>query len=271
LVLSGGYIGIVLLLLAMEDWLLYHPSGADDWTLPPTGFSVDDVELSSADGTRLHTWWAAPEGWKPADGAMLFCHGNGGNLSCRGCVLEPWLNQMRQAVLMFDYPGFGRSGGAPSEAGCYAAGDAAYDWLAGVKHVPSRQILLYGGSLGSGIATDLAARRPCRALLLIAAFTSFPDMAQKQFPWIPGRWLVRNQFDNLVKIASCRVPIFIAHSPNDHLIPFTQGQRLFEAAPEPKRFCPMPGAQHNDLATPEVLTALQQFLNEQVASAGKRP
>jgi fermentation-respiration switch protein FrsA (DUF1100 family) len=87
-------------------------------------------------------------------------------------------------------------------------------------------------------------------------------MAQKEVPWMPARWLVRNGFDNLRKIASCPVTVFISHSPIDHLVPFSQGQRLFDAAPGPKRFFSMPGARHNDLPGPGVLPALRQFLDE---------
>jgi fermentation-respiration switch protein FrsA (DUF1100 family) len=218
--------------------------------------------MTSADGTPLHAWWAAPPGWRPTQGAVLVCHGNGGNLSHRGAIFAPWLEQMNQALLVFDYPGFGRSGGSPSESGCYAAGDAAYDWLTQTQHVPASRLVLYGGSLGGGIATDLAARRPCRALLLVCAFTSFPDMAQKEIPWMPGRWLVHNGFDNLRKIAACSVPVFIAHSPDDHLIPFSQGQRLFAAAPGPKKFFPMPGKPHNDQPAKDVYPALRKFLDD---------
>jgi fermentation-respiration switch protein FrsA (DUF1100 family) len=261
LCLSGGYLGLLALLLAMEDWMLYHPSGAADWGPPPASVAVEDVTLTAADGTPLHAWWSAPPGWKPADGAVLFSHGNGGNLSYRARAIAP-LQQLHRAVLVFDYPGFGKSGGTCSEAGCYAAGDAAYDWLTGTQRVPGRRIVLYGGSLGGGVATDLAARRPCEALFLVAAFTSFPDMAAKQIPWMPGRWLVHNGFDNLRKIGSCTAPVFIAHSPDDQLIPFSQGQRLFEAARGPKRFFPMPGVAHNDMPGPGVLPALAQFLRD---------
>ncbi len=166
------------------------------------------------------------------------------------------------AVLVFDYPGYGRSSGVPSEAGCYAAGDAAYDWLSKVQHVPAERIILVGGSLGGGIATDLARRRPHRVLVLVAAFTSFPDMAQLKYPWLPARWLVHNHFDNLGKIADCRGPVFIAHAPQDKLIPFEQGERLFAAAHEPKRFFPMPNYWHNDLPVEAFYPALGDFLAE---------
>jgi fermentation-respiration switch protein FrsA (DUF1100 family) len=264
--LGGSYVGILVVLLALEDWMLYHPSGAAEWYPPPEGIQIQDVNLRSADGTLLHGWWAAPPGWKPSDGATLFCHGNGGNLSFRGRVYRPFLTQMRQAVLLFDYPGYGRSGGTPSEAGCYAAGEAAYTWLTEVQKVPARRVLLYGGSLGGGIATELATRLPCRALFLVAAFTSFPDMAQKEVPWLPARFLVHNGFNNLAKIATCPAPVFIAHSPDDHLVPFSQAERLFAAAPNPKRFFPMVGTPHNDLPQKEVYPALRQFLDETAAA-----
>jgi fermentation-respiration switch protein FrsA (DUF1100 family) len=261
-----GYLAVVVLMLALEDHLLYLPSNAAQWFPPPSGLPVQDVELTSRDGTRIAAWWCAPANWKPADGAVLFCHGNGGNLSHRGSALRPWHDEMRLAVLLFDYPGYGRSAGKPSEAGCYAAGDAAYDWLVQAKQVPAGRIVLYGGSLGGGVATDLASRRPHRALVLVSAFTSFPDMAQQLYPWLPGRWLVHNRFDNLGKIASCRGPVFIAHSKADSLIPFAQAERLFAAAGEPKELMWMDGYSHNDSPAPEVFPRLRRFLAEHVGA-----
>jgi pimeloyl-ACP methyl ester carboxylesterase len=257
-----AYLAILLVLVALEDRLLFCPQGADSWADPPAGLAVQEVELAGADGTRLDAWWATPKGWEPRQGAVLFCHGNGGNLSHRRGALRPWLEEMHQAVLLFDYPGYGRSGGSPSEAGCYAAGDAAYDWLVGVQKVPLGRVLLYGGSLGGGVATDLASRRPHRALVLVSTFTSFPDMAQKQYPWLPGRWLVHNQFNNLAKIPACRGPVFIAHDPEDWLVPYPQGERLFAAAGEPKRFFVMHHQGHNDSPSAETFPALRRFLAE---------
>jgi fermentation-respiration switch protein FrsA (DUF1100 family) len=257
------YVGIALVLLALEDWFLYRASRKSDyWLDPPRELAVEDVALTSLDGTPIHAWWAAPPGWEPGQGAVLFCHGNGGNLSWRGKAMRRWLEEMRTAVLLFDYPGFGQSGGSPNESGCYAAGDTAYDWLTGDRKVPGERILLYGGSLGGAVATDLAARRPHRALLLVCAFTSFPDMAQKTFPWLPGRWLVRNQFDNLHKIATCPGPVFIAHGTEDALVPFAQGERLFAAAAGPKRFLPLVGFRHHDTPSSEFYPEARRFLRE---------
>src|SRR5262249_43741555 len=156
---------------------------------------------------------------------------NGNNLSGRGGNILRWKNALHRAVLIYDYPGYGRSTGKPTEAGCYAAADAAYDFLVEQQKVPPTEMILLGSSLGGAMAHDLAVRRDNRMLILINAFTSFPDMAQKTFPWLPARWLVRNRLDNLTKIKSCSSPIFITHGTADDLIPFSQGERLFAAAP----------------------------------------
>lgn len=248
------------MLLALENRFVFHPSSY--WEPPPPELNVKDVELTSADGTRIHAWWSAPDDWKPAQGALLYCYGNGGNLSNRGDRIRRWRNVMGMAVLIFDYPGYGRSDGKPTEAGCYAAGDAAYDWLIGEKKIPGERIVLYGDSLGGGVATELATRRPHRALVLVSAFSSLPDMAQKQFPWLPARWLIRNRFDNLRKIPSCHRPVFIAHGTADRLVPFTQAERNFAAANKPKRFFPMTGLDHNDRPRSDYDEALRRFLAE---------
>lgn len=253
------YLAILIVVLLMEDQLLYGPREVE-LGKPPAGVVVENIETESRRGDRIHAWWSKAKNWRPEQGAVLFCHGNGGNLSYRGRVLEHWTKEMGMAVLIFDYPGYGRSSGEPSEDGCYAAGDAAYDWLRQTAKVPAESIILYGGSLGGGIATDLAARLPHRALILVATFTSFPDMAQTRFPWLPGRWFVHNRYDNIGKLASCRGPVFVAHSPQDSLIPFWHGEHLYAAAPEPKRFFPMPNYHHNDLPIAEFYPVLRSFL-----------
>jgi fermentation-respiration switch protein FrsA (DUF1100 family) len=256
-----GYLGVVLLLLALENRFVFLPlSEAEDWAPPPPGLPVEDVDLTSADGTRLHAWWTTPPDWRPEHGAVLYCHGNAGNLSHRGESLRDWRDRVHLAVLIFDYPGYGRSGGRPTEAGCYAAGLAAYEWLTRVKQVPAERVVLFGRSLGGAVATELAIRHPHRALVLMSAFTSLPDMAALQFPWLPARWLVRNRFDNLGKIAACTRPIFIAHGTVDGIVPFVHGQRLFAAAGEPKQFFALHGHNHNHPPGPDLYEAVRTFL-----------
>ncbi len=252
-----SYIGIIIVLLTLENYLVYHPvSAASDWKSPPDS-RVVDIELRTADGVKLHAWWLPHD---ESDGAMLYCHGNAGNLSHRGEVVKAWHRSMRLSVLIFDYPGYGRSEGKPSEAGCYAAADAAYDWLTGHAKIAPEKILIYGGSLGGGVAVDLASRRPHRALVVTSTFTSMPELAQKLYPWLPARWLVRHRFDNVTKIASCRQPVFIAHGDLDTLIPISQGECLYAAANEPKQFHVMRGHEHFEGPDEPFFTALRHFL-----------
>jgi hypothetical protein len=253
------YLGVVLVLLALENALVYHPVRAEqDWDPPPNA-RVQDVELSSAGGTLVHAWWCPTEGWDSSRGAVLYCHGNAGNLSHWGATVALWQKELGEAVLIFDYPGYGRSGGKPSEAGCYAAAGTAYDWLTR-KHIGPERILICGESLGSGVAVDLASRRSHRALVLISAFTSIPDVAQCIYPWLPARWLMRNRFNNLAKIGRCRAPLFMAHGTADMLVPFSQGRRLFEAASEPKHFFCMDGCDHDHRRDTELRRELRLFL-----------
>ncbi|MBY0525349.1 MAG: alpha/beta hydrolase [Gemmataceae bacterium] len=252
--LSAVYLGVVLVLLFLENKLVYHPTPSSaHWQAPPANAGVEDVTLETADGTSIHGWWAP----KPdARGAILYCHGNAGNISHRLGLIKELQQTLGLSVLAFDYPGYGKSEGSPSEAGCYAAADAAYAWL--TQRVPPDEIVLLGKSLGGGVAVDLATRQPHRALVLLITFSSIPDVGQSQFPWVPARWLMRNRYDNLAKIGNCTRPIFIAHGDCDTLIPLALSQRLYEAATAPKRFFLMPGCGH--AISPACFADLADFL-----------
>jgi len=242
---------------AIETSLLFHPIKASEgWVTPPANSPVEDVWLHAADGNRIHAWWLPRAG---GQGAILFCHGNAGNLSYWRPEIVALANKLGQSVLIFDYPGYGRSEGKPSEPGCYAAALAAYDWLVQGPRVPPEWITLFGESLGGGVATDSAVRKPHRALVLTKSFTSVPDMARKTLASASAS-LVRNQFDNLSKIGRVSGPVFIAHGDRDRLIPLSQGQTLFKAAPQPKQFFLLQGCDHNDPYPADFYTALAKFL-----------
>jgi fermentation-respiration switch protein FrsA (DUF1100 family) len=246
--------------LFLENRMVYHPVSAEtEWLEPPTA-GVQDLELRTPDGTLIHAWWCPPEDWTPSHGAMLYCHGNAGNLSHRGQGILRWQKEMETAVLIFDYPGYGKSVGKPTEAGCYAAAEAAYNWLVEKQQVPPERILLYGGSLGGAVAVELAQRRPHRAMALVSTFASIPDMARHLFPWLPLGRLIRNRFDSMSKIGRCRRPLFMAHGTADRVIPLSQGERLFAAANEPKRFFRLEGYDHNHTPPEEFYRQFREFL-----------
>ena len=149
------------------------------------------------------------------------------------------------SVLLFDYRGYGKSEGSPSEAGTYRDAEAAYQYLTQTKKFPPENIILYGESLGNGVALETALRHPPRGLILDSAFTSIADMSHEIFPWLPARLLLATRYDNLAKIPGIRRPVLILHSRDDGVVPFEMGRRLFEAAPQPKEFFAMKGS-HNE-------------------------
>jgi fermentation-respiration switch protein FrsA (DUF1100 family) len=241
-----------------ESRFIFHPIRADREWLPPPNELVQDIELRTADAS-IHAWWCPTPDWQPEHGAVLYCHGNAGNLSHRGTGITRWQDHFHQAVLIFDYPGYGRSTGRPGESGCYAAAGACYSWLLETKSIGPEHIRLYGGSLGGAVAVELASRERYRSMVLVSTFTSIPDMAKVHYSWAPAR-LIRTRFDNLAKIALCNRPLFMAHGTADRVIPFSQGQRLFEAAKDPKQFFAMEGYDHQNAPGPEFYRALKEFL-----------
>jgi uncharacterized protein len=233
---------LLVLPVLFEKSLIYHPMRDHEVTARGLGLAHESVTLVAEDGIRLDAVFLPTKGSRVT---VLFTHGNAGNLSHRLDRTIFLQARLGADVLLFDYRGYGRSEGRPDEEGTYRDGRAAYRWLVEERKVPPDRLVLFGESLGSAVALDLAVSRPCRALVLEAPFTSVPDMARVVFPFVP-RAFVRTQYDNLAKIHRLRVPLLVLHGERDEVVPFAQGRRLFEAAPEPKRFFPVPGAGHND-------------------------
>ena len=253
-----AYLGVLVVLLALERSFIYHPvTAAEEWAEPPDP-RIRDVELMSATGDRIHAWWLPVEG---ATGAVLYAHGNAGNLSHRGGSVVRWAEGLNSSVLIYDYPGYGRSTGAASEPTCYAAAEAAWDWLTQEQKIAPSRILLLGASLGGATACELASRHDCRGVVLVKAFTSIPDMAQTMFPWLPARYLVRHRYDNLAKLPHIRRPVFVVHGTGDTVIPFRHGERLFAAANEPKEFLRLDGDEHNMPLPDDFFDRLRRFLS----------
>ncbi len=214
-----GYIAGLLVLLALEDRLLFPGAMFAPWCEPAAYLQIREQTFDSAAGDRIHAWFSAPERWQPHRGAVLISHGNGNNLSSTSGRAYRWRQATGRAVLLYDYPGYGKSTGRPSEEGCYAAGEAALQWLIEGQGVPAIEIILVGESMGGAIAVELATRHNARLLVLHSAFTSFPDMAQFRFPCYPSRYLVQNRMDNEAKIHLAQCPVLITHGTADSVVP----------------------------------------------------
>jgi hypothetical protein len=230
--------------MLFEKQLIYYPTR--DLELSPREFGLrfEEVLFTAEDGVRLHSWLILKAGAKHT---VLYCHGNAGNISHRLDRVLQMQARLPVNVFLFDYRGYGRSEGSPDEEGTYRDGRAAVKHLLDERGVATEELLLFGESLGCAIALQLACERPARALLLEAPFTSIRDMARRVFPFLPVASLARTRYDNLGKIPRLAMPLVIFHGEQDETVPFDQGRRLFEAAPEPKRFLPVAGAGHNDV------------------------
>lgn len=200
-----------------------------------------DLWLDTADDVRVHAWWIPCAG---ASLVTLHLHGNAGNITHRYAQFHEIL-AAGSATLALDYRGYGKSNGRPTERGLYRDADAAYDYLLRTGFRPD-QIVIHGESLGTAVAVDLAARRPCAAVVLEAPFTSAKDVARTVLPGI-GPMLVWG-FDSRAKIGRVHAPVFFIHGDRDEVIPLRLGQGLFTAAREPKSFWLVHGAGHNDIA-----------------------
>lgn len=243
LLAAGGLLAIGMIVL-LENFLLYHPHREIDRTPGNYGVDYEDVHLETQDGARVHGWYVAP---KEADGpVLLWAHGNAGNLSHRAENIAFIQKELGAGVFLFDYRGYGRSEGRPSEEGLYADGRAAYAWLAG--RVPHARVFLFGRSIGAAVVVRLAAEgRPARGLILESPFENTIAMGKKLFPFLPVGWFISQKFDNASMIPEVKMPLLILHGDRDGIVPHAQGRRLYEAArASHKRFFTIRGAGHND-------------------------
>jgi uncharacterized protein len=240
------YGGILALLRLYESRLIYFPGPERTLVAPPPslGLAIQRVEITTEDAVKLVGWVMPAE--SPSSLWLLVCHGNAGNLSEFDRPLHyAGLRQLGLNLLAFDYRGYGESGGAPSEAGLYRDADAAYRYLTNQRGVPTNRIVMFGHSLGSAVAVDLASRVPSAGLILEGAFTSATDRGQELYPYIPVRWIAKSRFSSLDKIARMTVPKLFLHAKGDEVIPLAHGRRLYEAASPPKTFVELRGG-HGD-------------------------
>jgi len=227
-----------------EHSQVYHPSRQMDASGAELGKPFEDVWFQAAYGTKLNGWFfpAEPNSARKHL-AVLVCHGNAGNISHRLSWAELLLARGLN-VFLFDYRGYGRSEGRPSEQGTYEDAQAAYRWLQ-QKGFAGTNIIILGESLGGAISTELALREPSAGLVLQSTFTCIPDIGAELFPWLPVRFLAKIKYDTCSKLPRINVPILIMHSRTDEIVRFHHGEKNFAAAKEPKLFWELNGS-HNE-------------------------
>ena len=226
----------------IENFFLFFPEKVLAMTPEDLHLDFEEIHFDTEDGIRLHGWLFPLEGESPV---ILFCHGNAGNISHRLDNVRLLLDHGLQ-VFIFDYRGYGKSTGTPSETGLYTDGLAAYDYLVGERGFPPGQIVLFGRSLGAAVAIDMALKRKAGSLIMESAFTSTRDMAKSMGLFRLISYFLPPHYNALEKISRVDVPKLIVHGERDDIVPFSMGQRLFAAAKMPKYFYPLKGAGHND-------------------------
>lgn len=254
-IIALAYLGVALSLFAFQRNLLYRP---DKERISPAASGlprVSEVVFPTRDGERLICWSLPPAPGKPT---ILYFHGNGGGLVNRR---DRFLRFAAAGYGLFmpSYRGYSGSTGQPSERAIIEDALAIYDHLAEAGTVP---IILYGESLGSGVAVQVAAQRTPAAIILEAPYTSIVDVAQELYPWLPVRPFILDQFDSIAHIGKIRAPLLVIHGKRDVTIPLRFGERLFAAAPEPKEMAVFRSAGHNDLFAFGAWEAIERFLEQ---------
>lgn len=266
------YAVMVALMWAFQDRLLYLPNAGREHIATPAdqGLAWEAVTLTTEDDVALDAWWIpAPE----PRASLLFFHGNAGNISHR---LESFAQFQRLglSVLIVDYRGYGRSEGRPSEAGTALDARAAWQWLRNEAEQEADEIVLFGRSLGSAVAAELAAhldeqQTTPAAVILESPFRSVPELAQQLYPFLPARWLARIDYPVETYVTRISAPLLVIHSRDDEIIPFVQGEAVYQSAQEPKQLLEITGSHNAGFldSEPAYSAGVDAFLREVVGIA----
>lgn len=239
-----AYLGLMGLLYFQQSSLVFLPEMDRGHRASPAaiGLPFTGLKLATADGETLDGWFVPAQ--RETRGLVIIFHGNAGNIAHRLDYLRMF-HDLGLATLIIDYRGYGLSSGSPSEQGTYRDADAAWLHATQALGFSSDRIVLFGESLGGGVAAQLAAKQRPAALVLASTFTSVPDMGADLYPMLPIRLLAHIRYETLAKLSQISCPLLVIHSRNDDIIPFAHGRRLFEAARPPKQFLEIEGG-HNE-------------------------
>ena len=260
LLIAVCYVLAAAYLYFFQEKFVYRPSTRIKVTPASVGMYYEEVALVASDGVRLNGWYLP---LADARGTVLFCHGNAGNISNLLGVAED-AHRLGLGILLFDYRGYGQSEGTPSEEGTHRDAEAAWNYLVQEAGLAPDQIAIIGRSLGGPIAARLARDKKPAALFLEETFTSIPELGRELYPIFPVGLLARYEYPTLEYLKQVQCPVLISHSRDDMFIVFEHGQRLYEAAGQPKAFTKLRGGHSSafseDAATYEA--GVEAFLTE---------
>jgi fermentation-respiration switch protein FrsA (DUF1100 family) len=265
-VIAVCYMGAIGYLRLQEHAFIFQPADRRV-ARSPAEFALNEtrVEYSSTQGVSLTGWIVPANPAVPARGWLLICHGNYGNIGYgQRPAFYASMRDLGLNLLAFDYRGFGDSSGSPDERGLYDDATASYEYLVRTRQVSPKRLVVFGHSLGSGVAVELASRLPAAGLIVEGAYTSIVDRGQELYPLLPVRYIATQRFPSIDRIATIEMPKLFLHSPDDTVIPYAQGKRLFEAARHPKRMVDVRGG-HEDafrLDRTVYFDAIETFLRE---------
>jgi fermentation-respiration switch protein FrsA (DUF1100 family) len=241
---------------------MYRPDSIK--RVPPSYYEmladVQEIELKTQDGLRVYAWYAPPPEGRPT---IVVFHGNGGSLRSQRYRLK-YFKDANMGVLVLGYRGYAGSDGTPSEEGLYTDARAALAWL-NAQGIADDRIVLYGESLGTGIATKMASERELAAVVLESPYTSTVDVAADRFPFIPVHWLMQDRFESLLRIGAVTEPLLIMHGEADEVIPQSFGRRLFDAANESKEGFWPKMAGHNSIFDLGGFITATEFIERRVS------
>ena len=258
------YIIALGLLLLFENRLVYPGSPPSRGDYNPQ-FEFEDVRFAAADGVKLHGWMIP---YPESDRYVLYCHGNAENVARTGNGVAKLMGAaMKANVFVYDYRGYGKSAGKPSEPGIKLDTDAAMDWLCQRFEIAPTDVIVEGFSVGGGPAVYIGLNRGCKGLLLQRTFSSLPDVAAAKHPWAPVRWLMRNKFDSAELISDYRGPLLQSHGAIDRVVPFEFGKKLHDACPSAdKQFFTRPDMDHYSPIDPGFLAMAAEFADRLCAN-----
>jgi len=253
------YFLICLGMFFMQEKLLFHPGQGGPSPKSCNLEEVEELTIKTADGLNIALWHAAST--KKNYPTLIYFHGNAGSLCDRPYKFRYFLDA-GFGLLAVSYRGYGKSEGSPSENGIYLDAEATLHYARDVLKLQNRHIILYGESLGTGVAIEMATRMTPAMLVLEAPYTSIADRSSELYPYLPVNLLLKHRFDSIRKIGQVKTPLLIFHGERDSIVPVTHGRRILAAANEPKKAVFFKDNGHTDFDFSEITILMQDFARE---------